>query len=127
MVFVVVVLFFSGCDCGYNCRGGCLWASENDVLFLRGLVDRNLFESVEFFCNNEFQEPKISAAEKNVLAAELVRSRTQQMFLAAPKRRTEIRNQLAEFETQQLRATDESTDSELALARMMLQFHFEIT
>ncbi|MDR0705514.1 MAG: hypothetical protein LBF88_11075 [Planctomycetaceae bacterium] len=101
--------------------------TESDILFLRGLSDRNLFESVEIFCNGEFQNPNNSAVQKTILATELVRSRTRQLLLAEPVRRSELRRQLSELETQFLGSPDELTQPELLLARISLQFQFSVT
>ncbi|MDR0609605.1 MAG: hypothetical protein LBG58_05800 [Planctomycetaceae bacterium] len=101
--------------------------TESDILFLRGLSDRNLFESVEFFCNVEFRNPNSSTVEKTNLAAELVRSRTRQLLLAEPIRRSELRQHLSELETQFLGSPDELTQPDYSLARISLQFQFAVT
>ncbi|MDR1964747.1 MAG: hypothetical protein LBQ50_13320, partial [Planctomycetaceae bacterium] len=121
--FVVLILFL--------CTGTVFGFTESDVRFLRGLADRNLFESVEIFCNSEFQNPNVLAIQKTLLATELVRSRTQQMLLAEPVRRPELRKRLSELETQLLEtpllaSPAEWNDPELWLARNSLRFQFAV-
>ncbi|MDR2116977.1 MAG: hypothetical protein LBP87_11425 [Planctomycetaceae bacterium] len=110
--------------------------TESDILFLHGLSDRNLFESVEFFCQKEFQNPNVSAIHKTKLATELVRSRTRQLLLAEPVRRQEFLKRLDELKTQFLATPvtahtatpDELTQPqpEFSFARISLQLQFAI-
>jgi tetratricopeptide (TPR) repeat protein len=116
--FFPVLLFYAGSVFGFT---------ESDILFLRGLSDRNMFESVEVFCNEEFQNPKVLAVQKTILATELVRSRTRQLLLSEPVRRSELRQRLSELETQFLGSPDELTQPEFSLARISLQFQFSVT
>ncbi|MDR3198377.1 MAG: tetratricopeptide repeat protein [Planctomycetaceae bacterium] len=110
----------------FSCAGTTFGFTESDILFLRGLSDRNLFESVEFFCKKEFQNPNVSAIQKTKLAAELVRSKTRQLLLSEPVRRQEFRKQLDELKTQFLASPDESTQPEFSLARIALQLQFAV-
>jgi tetratricopeptide (TPR) repeat protein len=118
IIFFFPVLFF--------CVVTVFGFTESDILFLRGLSDRNLFESVEIFCNEEFQNPNVSTVQKTILATELVRSRTQQLLLEEPAQRSELWQQLHELETQFLGSHDEWTQPEFSLARISLQLQFAV-
>ncbi|MDR0337707.1 MAG: hypothetical protein LBI18_11510 [Planctomycetaceae bacterium] len=116
--FFVPVFFF--------CAEAVFGFTESDILFLRGLSDRNLFESVEFFCQKEFQNPNVSTIQKLRLATELVRSQTRQLLISEPVLRQELRKRLGELKTQFLGSPDELTQPELSLARIELQFQFAV-
>ncbi|MDR1268996.1 MAG: hypothetical protein LBK82_05675 [Planctomycetaceae bacterium] len=116
--FFFPVLFF--------CAGTVFGFKESDILFLRGLSDRNLFESVEFFCKKEFQDPNVSSVQKTQLATELVRSQTRQLLLSEPVRRQELLKRFGELEAQFLGSPDELTQPEFSLARIGLQLQFAV-
>ncbi|MDR2440237.1 MAG: hypothetical protein LBE12_12835 [Planctomycetaceae bacterium] len=120
-------LFFFFFPILFFCAGTILGFTDSDILFLRGLSDRDLFESVEFFCAGEFQNPNVSTLQKTKLATELVRSRTRQLLLSEPVRRQELRKQLVELETQFLGLPDKLNQPELSFARISLQLQFAIT
>ncbi len=103
------------------------FASDADTRFLRGLVDRGLFESVELFCEQKFNDNDLAGPAKFLVAAELVRSRTQKMILAEPSQRENIRNDISQLENFLNRfATPTPTDEEL-LARNTFLFQQAIS
>ena len=102
-------------------------STDADVRFLRGLVDRNMFETVEYFCDMEFRAKKPDSVQKLRLVTELVRSRTRQMILTEPSNRERIRNRLDELETELLGPVTGSADPEAALARSSLRFQLAIS
>ncbi len=105
-----------------------LVASEHDLRFVRGLADRNLFESVEIFCAEEFDRidesnrPLLSRTEQYALAAELLRSRSLQMLQAEPHRRPVLQKGLDELTQRYLTGADDTTKPEETLARLALLF-----
>ncbi|MDR2755739.1 MAG: tetratricopeptide repeat protein [Planctomycetaceae bacterium] len=120
-------IFFFFFPISFFCTGIIFGFTESDILFLHGLSDRNLFESVEFFCAEEFQNPNVSAIQKTRLAAELVHSRTRQLLLSEPVRRQEFRKRLDELKTQFLDSPDELNQPEFSFARILLQLQLAIT
>ncbi len=96
--------------------------ADGDSAFLRGLVDRNLFESVELFCDTEFAK-ELTPETKFLFAAELVRSRTKQIVLAEPERRDRLRQGMAQLELQ-LDRPGIPVDTDTSLAR--LAFHLQL-
>lgn len=103
-----------------------LRAAGADVRFLRGLVQRDLFESVEFFCARKFANPELSEAEKRGLVAELIRSRTRQMLLADVSRREEFRKKIDDLESDFLGKPDDFSDPERSLGRITIAFQLAI-
>lgn len=101
---------------------GSLTASESDVRFLRGLIDRGLFDSVEYFCTKEFQKSNDSIREKYVLATELLRCRSRQLLLETPARQKEIQRSIDELERRFLGKPDDFSNPEDSFARIFLQF-----
>ena len=102
-------------------------APDVEVRFLRGLVDRNLFESAEYFCNDEFRKESLAVETKYLMAAELVRSRTRQAILAEPSQRGPIRHKLEQIETEFLGSPDAMTDVEVSSARIEFRFQLAIS
>lgn len=97
-------------------------ASESDIRFLRGLADRGLFDSVEYFCTKEFQKPSEPIPEKYFLASELIRSRSRQMLLETPERQQEIQASLDELEKRFAGTPDDFSCFDDSLARLSFQF-----
>jgi Flp pilus assembly protein TadD len=104
---------------------GHLGAADPDVRFLQGLIERNLFESVEYFCHREFQKPAAAKTNQLYLASELVRSRTKQALLT--EHPENIKERLTEIEKQFLTIPDDFADPAVSLARMMLQLQLAIS
>ncbi len=112
--FIVALLFFLG--------PGVLGASEANKRLLRGLADRNLFESVEFFCAAELNKAELPVAEQYALAAEWLRSRSRQMLQVEPHRRAALLESLGELEHRYLTGADDPSKPGETLARLTLLF-----
>ncbi|MDR0871209.1 MAG: hypothetical protein LBN39_10500 [Planctomycetaceae bacterium] len=99
-------------------------AADTDTSFLRGLVARGMFESVEYFCAGQFQKTALPPVQKYAVAEELVRSRTNQLLLTEPEKQTELLKKLTEFEKElfSVPATDNGIDVSLARLQTQLQF-----
>lgn len=102
-------------------------STEYDVRFLRGLAERNMFESVEFFCAKSFEKTDLLQTDKIALTTELVRSRTRQMLLAEPVQREKIRVGLKELELQILGPPDDYSDPNLSATRIEFEFQAAIS
>ncbi|GHT34203.1 hypothetical protein FACS189427_01080 [Planctomycetales bacterium] len=76
-----------------------LFASDADFRFADGLLKRQMFESVEYFCNIELKDSGRTLADKYTLAAQLVRSRTLQMLISGKENRQKIAGSIAILET----------------------------
>ncbi|MDR2172414.1 MAG: hypothetical protein LBP59_19895 [Planctomycetaceae bacterium] len=68
--------------------------------FLRGLADRGLFESVEFFYETESKKPNLDRQNKYSLTTALVYSRTLQLLTAPESARNKLKLKLAIIETE---------------------------
>ncbi len=97
-------------------------ASEMDRQLLRGLADRNLFESVEFFCEGPLQQAELPLAEQYTLAAELLRSRSLQILQVEPPHRMALLESLDELERKYLTGPDDISKPAETLARLTLLF-----
>lgn len=99
----------------------------NDIRFLSGLSERNLFQSVESFCDREFRNETLTLEKRYSLAGELVRSRTRRMLLETPDKRQDILAGLTHFETEILsRNPADFSKAEESLARISLSVQFAI-
>ncbi|MCL2744305.1 MAG: hypothetical protein FWE67_10675 [Planctomycetaceae bacterium] len=102
------------------------FSSEADFRFADGLLNRQMFESLEYFCNAEIKN-RSSLTDKYAFAATLVRSRTVKMLLSDSEKRQNILDGLAVLETDLLRSHSGTVQPADELAALLFQLQLGIT
>ncbi|MDR0521544.1 MAG: hypothetical protein LBH00_06795 [Planctomycetaceae bacterium] len=66
----------------FSAGGTARLPNEENVQHIQSLTKRGLFDAADAFCNEKFQSPDLPESDKMELAAELVRTKPAQWFLA---------------------------------------------
>jgi len=116
---VIILLFTLFC--------GTLFAVEEELRQVRTLLERGHFDSVESFCNEQFQQSDLDEIGKTLLAAELVRSYSQQWLLAEPVQRARIVRKIESLESTWLAVPIDSAAPDLALAKITFRLQLAMS